>query len=91
MDISLDAIFFLSFFVLFIFAVIVHRAHAMEKVHRKGSVTAAYWGSYGNVPLKKEVDHAPKVNANGELTLPKVSKQSSSCVAGKVPPGSKSK
>lgn len=52
---------------------------------------ATYWGTYGEIPIKKEVSDVPKITANGQLTLPKVSKQNADCVAGKIPPGSKSK
>lgn len=91
MDFSLDLLFFAAFFFLFVFGVAIHRSHAMTQLHRKGSVPATYWGTYGEIPIKKEVSDVPKITANGQLTLPKVSKQNADCVAGKIPPGSKSK
>lgn len=91
MDFSLDLIFFGSFIFLFVFSVAIHRSHAIQQIHRKGTVPATYWGSYGEVPVKKEVSDKPRITENGQISLPKVSKNASTCTAGKIPPGSKSR
>jgi hypothetical protein len=90
MHITLDMAFFGCFALLTFTITVVHRAHSIRPLHKKGTVTASYWGTYGE-PTKetkkaevKGKSHFPKITPTGRLSLPAASNQNTTCIAGKV-------
>jgi len=94
MHFTLDMAFF-GFFAILMFAIVViHRAHGMTALYKKGNVTANYWGTYGaevksEQQKRKQKSYFPKIAKDGTLSLPAASNQNTTCIAGKVAPQGK--
>ncbi len=89
MHFTLDMAFFGFFGILMFTIVVVHRAHGMTQLYKKGNVTANYWGTYGAEvksaqQKRKQKSYFPKIASDGTLSLPAASNQNTTCIAGKV-------